>query len=161
MQLPTFEQSSDTIVLRQNTKVLRIAGIICIAFAVVVLFIFMRVVQEPVAYILPAVEAIIGIILISIGGDITYTFNRTIKTFSRHTKTWLRNTTDTWRYNDIKEVILKSQHIPQKYGKSYYEYRVMVLMESGKKMKVFSHRQAAESEKVLQLLKQQIFLIYP
>lgn len=156
MRLPTFEQSGDTIVLRQNTKALRIVGIIILAMAVLMAVVFMNVLKEPAAYILPGVEAIIGIILISVGGDFTYTFNRTIKTFSRQIKTWLRNTTDTWRYNDIKEVVLKTQHIPQKYGKSYYEYRVLVLMESGKKMKVFSHRQAAESEKVLQLLKQQI-----
>ena len=157
MQPTTFEQSGDTIVLRQNTKALRIVGVIFLAMAVLMGIVFMNVLKEPVAYILPDVEAIVGIILISVGGDFTYTFNRTIKTFSRQIKTWLRNTTDTWRYNDIKEVVLKSQHIPQKYGKSYYEYRVMVLLESGKKMKVFSHRQAAESEKVLQLLKQQIF----
>lgn len=149
MQPTTFEQNGDTIVLRQNTKVLRIAGTICIAFAVVILLIFMRMLQEPAAYILPAIEAIIGIVLINMGRDITYTFNCTIKTFTWHLKTWFRDSTDTWRYNDIKNLVLKAQHIPQKYGTSYYEYQVMVIMESGKRMKVFTHRQAAESEKVL------------
>jgi hypothetical protein len=158
MSLPAFEYNSDTIILRQDTKALRIIGAIFLILAIAMVAVFMYISPRgPLAYIIPGIEAIFGFIFISLGGVFTYTFNRTIKTFSRHIKTWIRNTTETWRYNDIKDVVLKSQYIKPKHGNGYYEYRVMVLLESGKKMKVFTHRQAAESEKVLQLIKQQIF----
>ncbi len=158
MQPNAFEQSGDTIILLQNTKALRTLGIFLVAIGLGVLVLLVRAVNTPVAgYLFPGIELVIGFILIYMGGIYTYTFNRTIKTFTRQVKTWLRNTTDTWRFNDIKDVVLKAQHIQPKNGRGYYEYRVMVIMESGKKMKVFTHRQVEESEKVLQQIRQQVF----